>query len=161
MPKGIKGYQEGHITSVKTRNKIGKANKIALKKYYLLHPEAKEKIRERMTGKIPWNKGKKEKVFTPWSEKERVGHMKVIKRGEASFAWKGDGVGYFALHDWVERVKGKPQKCEFCKIEEGKFEWANRSHLYKRDINDWIRLCIPCHRKFDAIFRRIDNILYE
>lgn len=37
----------------------------------------------------------------------------------------------------------------------GKFEWANKSGDYKRDLSDWLRLCISCHRKYD--FFRLKN----
>ncbi len=70
--------------------------------------------------------------------------------------WKGDKVGYRGLHGWVSRRLGKPNKCEHCgDISKRKYEWANKSHKYLRDINDWIRLCVPCHKKYDC--RLIDN----
>lgn len=62
---------------------------------------------------------------------------------------KGDAVGYHALHDWVERHLGKPTKCEHCGKEDGRFEWANKSHQYKRELDDWIRLCKKCHIAYD------------
>lgn len=64
--------------------------------------------------------------------------------------WKGNNVGYKALHIWVSRWLGKPSKCEDCGTTEAKkFEWANISKEYKRDLDDWKRLCHPCHIKFD------------
>lgn len=102
-----------------------------------------------------WNKGKKEKVFTPWSEKERIGHMKVLKTGKNSPNWKGDLAGYWALHDWIEKQKGKPSCCEMCGITKAKkFEWANKSHQYRRDTEDWFRLCVRCHHKYDDIAKK-------
>lgn len=65
--------------------------------------------------------------------------------------WKGDKVGYRALHSWVARQLGKPSRCEHCgDTSKRKYEWANKSHEYLRDVNDWIRLCIPCHKKYDC-----------
>lgn len=32
------------------------------------------------------------------------------------------------------------------KLEKG----ANKSWQYKRDLNDWISLCIDCHRDYDS-----------
>lgn len=62
--------------------------------------------------------------------------------------WKGDAVGYSALHAWVRRVKGAPCVCERCGTTEGKrYEWANKSREYRRDLDDWERLCVSCHRK--------------
>ena len=34
MPKGLQGFQKGHITSEETRKKIGKANRVSVKKFY-------------------------------------------------------------------------------------------------------------------------------
>lgn len=70
--------------------------------------------------------------------------------GEKNWNWKGDDVGYQALHAWVRKHKGVPKLCEHCgTVERRKYEWANVSKQYKRDLNDWVRLCTPCHRKFD------------
>lgn len=70
--------------------------------------------------------------------------------GENNIKWKGDSVGYFALHAWIQRQYGKPQFCEHCKTSERRmYHWANVSKEYKRDRDDWLRLCVPCHRKFD------------
>ena len=75
---------------------------------------------------------------------------KIIKREEKSPGWKGDIVGKQALHNWVERKLGKPQKCEHCgSTEKKKYEWANKSQEYKRDLGDWLRLCTKCHAKYD------------
>ena len=60
-------------------------------------------------------------------------------------------MGYGGVHDWVRANKGKPQVCEHCgKIKkEGKIEWANTDHKYKRKLEDYISLCTSCHRKYD------------
>ena len=66
--------------------------------------------------------------------------------------WKGDNVGYSALHSWVKRKLGKPETCEHCnktKLKSRQIHWANKSHRYLRDKNDWIRLCVKCHKKYD------------
>jgi hypothetical protein len=82
------------------------------------------------------------KGFTPWN--------KGVHLGEKSPAWKGDKVGYDALHEWVERWKGKPSKCDFCGTTESKrFDWSNISGEYKRDLSDWQRLCVICHPRYD------------
>jgi len=76
------------------------------------------------------------------------------KKGEKHPLWKGKDVGYKALHDWVRREKGNPIKCQFC---DSTFclNWANKSHDYKRDLNDWIPLCKKCHWKYDNLSRSI------
>lgn len=71
-------------------------------------------------------------------------------KGSKNQNWKGDKVGYMALHDWVRRTLGKPKYCEHCKTTEAKmFDWANISGKYKRNIKDWKRLCRSCHIKYD------------
>ena len=87
------------------------------------------------------NSGKKR----PWQEGE----------DEKSFAWKGDGVGYRGLHIWVGKHLGKPNKCSLCGLDEipkgmkRYFQWANISRKYTRDLSDWIRLCVLCHKRYD------------
>jgi hypothetical protein len=66
--------------------------------------------------------------------------------------WKGDGVGYVGLHTWVKKQLGQPRECKFCnKVEFNnyKIHWANISGKYKRDLEDWIRLCASCHKIYD------------
>jgi hypothetical protein len=79
--------------------------------------------------------------------------------GKDNANWKGDRIGYKGLHNWVENTLGKPSECENCgrtkppkglgRGRRGYFDWANISGKYKRDVKDWKRLCIKCHRAFD------------
>lgn len=99
--------------------------------------ESKEKNRLAHLGRVPWNKGLKAKWAT----------------GKNNKFWKGKDVSYVGLHQWVARHRGKPDKCEHCGKDglKGKnIQWANKSHEYKRDLTDWLRLCVPCHMKFDT-----------
>src|ERR1051325_5326877 len=81
--------------------------------------------------------------------------------GEKNFRWKGDKVSKDGLHDWVYYHKGNPKKCEHCAKpnikERGQWilDWANKSHEYKRDLNDWLALCLKCHRAYDKNFKNI------
>jgi hypothetical protein len=65
--------------------------------------------------------------------------------------WKGDKVGYYGVHDWITKHYGQPKKCQECGLddENRKYHWANISLNYIRDIKDWKRLCVSCHRKYD------------
>lgn len=75
---------------------------------------------------------------------------KIVKRDSESPNWKGDKVSKGALHDWVKLNLGKPKKCQHCRTTKAKkFEWANKSQKYKRDLGDWLRLCTTCHLKYD------------
>ncbi len=64
--------------------------------------------------------------------------------------WKGDDVGYKCLHDWVRKYKTKPKNCQHCGKEKKYLELANISGEYKRDINDYIYLCVRCHKIMDG-----------
>ena|SRR3990167_2183800 len=70
--------------------------------------------------------------------------------GENHPKWKGDKVGYSALHDYISYYKGQPKFCEGCGTETaGRYEWANISGEYRRDLDDYLRLCKKCHFKYD------------
>lgn len=107
-------------------------------------------------GYIPWNKGLKTGERPPRS-KEWCEKISLSRKGKGvginAHQWKGENVGYVGLHRWVYKMLGKPMECELCNSTESKrFEWANKSHKYKRDINDWIRLCAKCHKFYDKAF---------
>jgi len=114
-------------------------------------------------GIIPWNKGRigvySKETLDKFSKahKGAVGYWLGKKRpeitGKKNVSWKGDSVGYGALHQWVYKHLGKPTKCEDCRIDgltSYQIHWANISGKYKRDLNDWKRLCVDCHLKFDG-----------
>ena len=85
-------------------------------------------------GNIPWNK---DKEF-------------LAIRDENNLQWKGNEAGTDAIHKWVIERLGKPEFCEGCGNENDKrYEWANISGKYLRDLTDWIRLCPTCHRRHD------------
>jgi hypothetical protein len=72
--------------------------------------------------------------------------------GDKSHRWKGEEVGYRALHDWVVKWKGTPDACEMCGktgLKGHQIQWANIDHLYRRVLEDYIRMCAFCHRKYD------------
>lgn len=64
--------------------------------------------------------------------------------------YKGESASNVAKHLWVYYHFGRPKKCEKCGTEEKKwYDWANVSDEYKRERSDWMRLCRPCHRRYD------------
>lgn len=73
----------------------------------------------------------------------------IARSGPDHHNWKGDEVGYQALHSWVRRKLGSASSCELCDNETGRFEWSNISGEYKRDTSDWRSLCAKCHRRVD------------
>ncbi len=81
---------------------------------------------------------------------QRLSPDTEFKKGSENKNWKGDEVGYANLHKWVVREKGRAKKCTLCGNEKSRIEWANKSHDYKRDLDDWMELCSPCHRAYDV-----------
>lgn len=78
--------------------------------------------------------------------------LKNGKRGAEHPAWKGENVSYRALHYWVERCLGKPTQCVNCYkkgLSGKKIHWSNISGEYRRDLSDWQRLCVSCHKMYD------------
>ncbi len=69
--------------------------------------------------------------------------------------WKGDKVSKGALHKWLGRNYGKPKECVDCGEYDPtiRYQWANISGKYKRDIKDYKRLCPKCHAAFDEALR--------
>lgn len=65
--------------------------------------------------------------------------------------FSGTKTAYRMLHLWVERQLGKPKFCVECgKNDPAKrYDWANISGDYKKDTNDWQRMCRQCHTKMD------------
>lgn len=62
--------------------------------------------------------------------------------------WKGDDAGYMAIHQWLRRNMGKASQCISC-LSTKNIQWASKSHGCKRDLRDWIQLCVKCHTKYD------------
>lgn len=86
---------------------------------------------------------------TQFKPGERTNPETEFKPGQIPANFKGDAVGYGALHTWVRRHRGAPTRCEHCGAS-GRIEWANKSHEYRRDLGDWLALCPPCHAAYDA-----------
>ena len=77
----------------------------------------------------------------------------AIKRdqfGDNNDSWKGDAAGYQAFHLRVYSSRGAPRECSRCgDTSASRYEWANLTGHYE-DVADYQRMCVPCHRKFDA-----------
>lgn len=81
---------------------------------------------------------------------KRVSLQLEGKYGEKSRRWKENDASYSAKHHWILKHYGKASKCEKCGSKNCKrYEWANISGEYKRDISDYMQLCPSCHRKMD------------
>jgi len=105
--------------------------------------------------RIPgWNKGQSATWSIGNQHRKGIPNLSPNKMfAEENPQWKGDSVGYHGLHNWIRRKLGKPNYCEHCKnrtLNPRQYHWANKSHKYMRDVNDWIRLCVKCHKKYDC-----------
>jgi len=144
--KGIKpadkdGNPIGFTTETAKKYGFKKGNKHGFKKGYK-----------------PWNKGKhfvardlKGKTWEELYGKEKAEEIREKCSNENNPNWKGDKAGHHSLHTWVKTRLGTPKECEHCGTEDARFfDWANKSGEYKREINDWIRLCRSCHIEYDC-----------
>jgi hypothetical protein len=131
--------EKGHFIKGHTGYKFWLGKKFPL--------EAIEKSRLKKLGKPSWNKGMKmSSEFVKTVSNAHIG----INKGKENYRWVGEKAAYRTLHNWVERELGKSSYCSFCKKTDLKrYHWANVSGLYKRDLSDWIRLCVKCHKEYD------------
>lgn len=73
-------------------------------------------------------------------------------KGELHPNWKKDGkLSYWRIHKWVNKVAGHPTMCEVCKKDfpPRQMHWSSKDHKYERNLEDWQRLCIKCHKDYD------------
>lgn len=83
--------------------------------------------------------------------------------GKNHYAWKGQQVSYRGLHQWIKRIKGLPKKCLYCGKESAKpriIQWANIDGKYRRHIDDFIPLCVSCHKIHDLQLKPIQGVKF-
>jgi NUMOD3 motif len=118
------------------RFKYGHINKGQNHPLYGKHLTTEHKLRSSQShkGQVAWNKGGKNPKISC----------------ENNYSWKGDSVGYRALHQWVNIQKPKPLDglCEFCNIKPCE-HLACVTYTYTRDFGNWKYLCSKCHNRFD------------
>jgi len=102
--------------------------------------------------------------ITDWGEGKYTEewHKKVseAKKGKNHPLWKGEDVGYNALHAWIHRNIELDNKCFNCGTTESKLELANKTGIYDRNFENWFILCIDCHRKYDGKYNRGNRSKY-
>lgn len=74
--------------------------------------------------------------------------------GSNHYAWKGDNAGYRAIHDYMERHKPKPERCETCD-KKLPLDLACIAETYTRNPVDYMWVCRRCHHIIDG---RISNL---
>ena len=118
--------------------------KICLEKFYYDEMLSQKEIGEKYNTT--------QKVVFTWFKKHGIKSRIAYKRnqvGENNHSWKGDKATYSALHHRVKKARGNPKICMACGTQEAKrFEWCNLTGRYE-DVNDYMRMCVPCHRKYD------------
>jgi hypothetical protein len=127
MPKGFKGFQKGHKGFITPEGYKKRKNA----RYWL---GKKRPDISKLFSKI--NKGKH---FSPETEFKPTGCQGHKKLG------KND---YRHLHKWVVKELGRPDTCSNCGqsgLSGHQIHWANKSGEYKKNIEDWERLCVKCH----------------
>lgn len=88
------------------------------------------------------------------------GWNKGVKTQQQPKNYKGESASYSAHHHWIKYHKGRAEKCQNCGLNEippeqtRYFEWANVSGLYLRNVDDWVELCVRCHRLIDDTGRK-------
>lgn len=96
-------------------------------------------------GSSPWIKGR-----THTEETRRK--ISIKGKGRIPPNFKGEEASYGSKHDWIRRHYGKADHCSFNPEHESfRYEWANISGAYLRDVNDYAQLCVRCHRQYDMI----------
>lgn len=91
------------------------------------------------------------------ARKRMLGNTQGFKKGQQSY-WKGKKLS----ENHKIKLKGKRPNTEEEKNHRwninigyrGIHHWANKSHKYKRELTDWISLCVKCHKKYDGDYRR-------
>ncbi len=125
----------------------------------------RNKFGQFVKGNIPWTKG----IGHSEETKKKISQHNYWtgKLDELSAQWKGDDVSYVGLHKWIYSRLGKAIKCEnpncfyprWSYREDGtkkrylkspkRYEWANVSGKYLRDLKDFVQLCSSCHKQYD------------
>jgi hypothetical protein len=144
MPKGV--YPHTHV-----RPKTYPADVVSAVERLYAHGLTQVEIASELgrTQKVIWRVMKNHGIAARVAAKRN-------QRGPDNHAWKGDEAGYSALHLRVVEARGKPTRCAACDTvdPERRYEWANLTGDYT-DIADYIRLCLPCHRRFDGYRRAV------
>lgn len=135
MSKPIVGYKKCEVCN----------EEMHIYKYYEGKRFCSSKCR---ASKLPMPFNPYPKGSTPWNKGIKWDKLSQARQGSGNPMWKGDDVSYSQLHKWVNSKKLRPKRCEKCG-EERKLHLSNLSYEYKRDLDDWAYLCVPCHSARD------------
>lgn len=122
-----------------SESRLGKYKGLENPFYGKKHSEqTKQKLRELHLGKKLSEETKKKKSQSMKGKNLESNHYK----------WKGDDVGYHALHIWVRSRLPIPSLCQICNNIPPK-DLANVTGIYSRDLDNWKYMCKRCHNVFD------------
>lgn len=99
--------------------------------------ETRRKISEAMMGEN-----------NPMYGRERPDHSSRYL-GPNNPMWKGDDVGYTALHHWIRNNKPNNGLCEINGCKRSVYDAACVTNIYSRDFSNWKFLCRSHHMKVD------------
>jgi len=61
-----------------------------------------------------------------------------------------NSTNYNTLHNRVRKLRGTPSKCEHCGTTDKRvYHWSNKDHVDYQNMDNYQRLCVPCHKKYD------------
>ena len=60
-------------------------------------------------------------------------------------------LSYHGIHNWLRREYGPANEClnKLCTRKSSKYNWANVSGTYDKDVNSYTKLCASCHISYD------------
>jgi len=146
----LREYNFGKHHSEETKEKMRGKNNPMWGKH--LSEEAKRKLQE-SRGDIS---GEKNYWFGKHLSDDHKKKISIKNSGENHGNWKGDDVGNIQLHTWIKKRKIKTVLCELCDAKEPK-ELANISGEYKRDVDDFMWVCLSCHKTYDGIVNNFNR----
>lgn len=154
MPRGVYKRTKEYLSKLKTIGfQKGHKGFVPPESYKIISEKTKERM-SKYKGKTPL-----------WLEKYSFTLTRhKIAQGEKHPLFKKSGAHKTSIHQWIYRRYGFPTKCEHCGFESEKHtrvQWANIDHKYSRKIEDWMRLCVPCHRKYDYKNNKNKDELYK
>ena len=154
LGKHTSDYQKKRVSETHLGIPLSEEHKRKLSSSRICKPLSEEhvkslKIAQRKrfdNGDIIWSKGKK---FTK-EHRDNLSSSHIGKISRKRICHLDSRREYAYLHNWIKRNLPKLE-CEHCGCFD-KLEYANKSGLYKKEIDDWFILCKKCHAKYDQSF---------
>jgi len=149
---------------MKQSKQCKQCGKLFFKKYESNEYWAKRKYCSTRCSGIAWRehpapKSAFRKGHKSWNEGLHISLNNCLKKwreetggeGKNHPNWKGNKAKYSAIHMWIKLHKTRTGKCANCgKTGNNKqIHWSNIDHKYRRNLDDYVERCVPCHKKYD------------